>query len=251
MNTETSKMKTFKFILISIFMIVTVLAKAETFVVCVGISNYQNIRSLRLPEEDAKSISALYKTKTNNVILITGKYATHDTILKALNDQFKRAKEGDQVVFYFSGHGYEGGFCPYDMGDKYKNGLSYQEIYSAFRQSKAKRKIILADACFSGGLRKNKKTTSPQTDSNVLLFLSSRTNETSIETPKLKNGFFTAYLERGLRGGADENKDKIVTAKELYTYVSSGVKKVSSNRQHPVMWGKFDNNLILFDWRTK
>lgn len=230
------------------FFYATVLS-AETYVVCVGISDYQNIRSLRLPENDAKSIAALYKTKTKNVILITGKYATHQTILKALNDQFKRAAKNDQIVLFFSGHGYEGGFCPYDMGSKYKNGLTYQEIYAAFRGSKASRKIILADACFSGGLRKDKKSKNPSTSSNIMLFLSSRTNETSIETPKMKNGFFTAYLERGLRGGADTNKDKIVTAKELYSYVSSGVQKISSNKQHPVMWGKFDNNLILFDWR--
>lgn len=227
----------------------TTVLSAETYVVCVGISDYQNIRSLRLPENDAKSIAALYKTKTKNVILITGKYATHQTILKALNDQFKRAAKNDQIVFFFSGHGYEGGFCPYDMGSKYKNGLTYQEIYAAFRGSKASRKIILADACFSGGLRKDKKSRNPSTASNIMLFLSSRTNETSIETPKMKNGFFTAYLERGLRGGADTNKDKIVTAKELYSYVSPGVQKISSNKQHPVMWGKFDNNLILFDWR--
>lgn len=229
---------------------ISISAKAETYVVCVGISNYKNISSLRLPDNDAKSIAAVYKTHTKNVILISGKYATHETILKALNDQFKRARKEDQIVFFFSGHGYEGGFCPYDMEAKYKNGLSYQEIYAAFKQSKASRKIILADACFSGGLRKNNKETKPTTSSNVLLFLSSRTNETSIETPKMKNGFFTAYLERGLRGGADVNKDKIITAKELYDYVSSNVRKISRDKQHPVMWGNFNNNLILVDWRT-
>ncbi|MBR1373922.1 caspase family protein [bacterium] len=223
--------------------------RAETYVVCVGIANYQNISSLLLPEKDAKCIANMYKTHTNNVILITGKYATHDTIIKALKDQFKRAKKGDYVVFYFSGHGYVGGFCPYDMAEGYKNGLTFKEVYAIFRESRASHKIIFADACYSGSLRRGNRSTKPETASDVLLFLSSRSNESSIETPKLKNGFFTAYLERGLRGGADKNKDKKITANEIFNFVSNGVKKVSNDRQHPVMWGKFNDNFVLLDWR--
>ena len=233
----------------SILFCMVLACHAETYVVCVGIAKYQNIGSLLLSEKDAKSIAKMYKTHTNNVILITGKYATHDTVIKALKDQFKRAKKGDYVVFYFSGHGYMGGFCPYDMGGKTKNGLAFKEIYAIFRESRASHKIIFADACYSGSLRRRDKTTKPETSSDVLLFLSSRSNESSIETPKLKNGFFTAYLERGLRGGADKNKDKKITANEIFNFVSNGVKKVSNDRQHPVMWGNFDNNFVLLEWK--
>ena len=233
----------------TIFSCMVLASHAETYVVCVGIAKYQSIGSLLLPEKDAKSIAKMYKTHTNNVILITGKYATHDTIIKALKDQFKRAKKGDYIVFYFSGHGYMGGFCPYDMGKLNINGLTFKEIYSIFRDSHASHKIIYADACYSGSLRKGNKATKPDQTSDVLLFLSSRSNESSIETPKLKNGFFTAYLERGLRGGADSNKDKKITANELFDFVSKGVIKVSNGRQHPVMWGKFDNNFVLLDWK--
>ena len=236
-------------LLLAILSCMVMLCHAETYVVCVGVANYQNIGSLLLPEKDAKSIAKMYKTHTNNVILITGKYATHDTIIKALKDQFRRAQKGDYVVFFFSGHGYLGGFCPYDMGVRHENGLSFKEIYAVFRESRASHKIIFADACYSGSLRRGNKTTKPETASDVLLFLSSRSNESSIETPKLKNGFFTAYLERGLRGGADVNKDKRITANEIFSFVSNGVKKVSNDRQHPVMWGKFSDNFVLLDWR--
>ena len=83
----------------------------------------------------------------------------------------------------------------------------------------------------------------------MLMFLSSRTNEYSIENRKMHNGFFTAYLDRGMRGAADANKDKVVTAKELFTYVSKGVKQLSGNRQHPVMWGNFSDDFVVMDWR--
>lgn len=82
-----------------------------------------------------------------------------------------------------------------------------------------------------------------------MLFLSSRSGETSIESPFMVNGFFTSFLLRGLRGGADTNHDRKITAKELFTFVHQGVVEKSDGRQHPVMWGQFDDHWVLMDWR--
>ena len=51
-----------------------------------------------------------------------------------------------------------------------------------------------------------------------------------------------------LRGGADTNKDRVITAKEIYNFVHQGVVEASGNRQHPVMWGKFDGNMVVMKW---
>lgn len=227
------------------------LAIAETYVVAVGIANYQNISPLTLSEDDALTIARIYKTRTKHVITMTGKYATKANITKALRDQFARAKEKDMVVFYFSGHGYEGGFCPYDMTNANKNALSYKDIYAVFRKCKAKRKVVLADACMAGGLRQEPDYGAPsQNDgSDVVMFLSSRTKETSLEDRSRDNSIFTDHLERGLRGGADSNHDRLITARELFTFVSREVKSSSNNRQHPVMWGSFDDNFIMMNWK--
>ena len=230
--------------------IASVLAqKGDIYVVSVGIADYQTISDLTLPEKDAKSIAELYKTQTKNVILITGRYATKARILKSLKDQFSRAKEQDMIVFAFSGHGYPGGVCPYDMSAKDESGVSYREIRSILKQSRAKRKIVFADACFSGGIRNNTSHShQSHQDSDVLLFLSSRGGETSIESPFMVNGFFTTYLLRGLRGGADADRNRKITAKELFQFVSQGVKERSKDQQHPVMWGRFDDDEVLMDW---
>lgn len=232
-----------------IFLLCVLPLRAETYVVAVGIANYQSISDLRLAENDAKVMAKMYKTRTKNVITITGRYATRANILKAMTDQFGRAKRGDMVVLFFSGHGYEKGFCPYDMGAGDRNALTYNDIYAVFRKSKATRKIVIADACMSGGLRKESHSSNHTNSSDVVMFLSSRTKELSIESPRMQNGYFTTYLERGMRGGADTNKDKLVTAKEIYVFVSNGVKKISKDHQHPVMWGNFDDNLVMVDWR--
>ena len=223
--------------------------KGDVYVVAVGISDYQNISDLVLPEKDAKSIAELYKTHTKNVILITGKYATKAIILKSLKDQFSRAKAEDMIVFTFSGHGYSGGICPFDMSSKKESGITYQEIQHILKQSRAKRKIVYADACFSGGLRDNNSNNHQvHQETDVLLFLSSRGGETSIESPFMVNGYFTTYLLRGLRGGADTDFNKKITAKELFLFVSQGVRERSKDKQHPVMWGKFDDDYVLMDW---
>lgn len=226
-------------------------ARADIYVVSVGVSKYQRGNNLRLCDDDARIISTIYKTHTDHVVTLTDQQATRDNIVQAMSSMFSRAKAEDMVVFFFSGHGYKGGLCPYDMGARNKNGLSYETIYSIFSSCKAKRKIILADACKSGGLRKeDKRATSVYSSSaDVILFLSSRTEENSIENQEMKNGMFTAYLERGLRGGADDNRDKKITAKEIFTFVSTGVKQLSRNKQHPVMWGNFDDNFVILDWR--
>ncbi len=224
---------------------------AETYVVAVGIAHYKHSEAnLTLPENDARVVAAIYKTRTRNVVTLTGRQATRANIINVMTRQFRRAQAGDMVVFFFSGHGYENGFCPYDTESGFRNTLSYADVYAIFRQSKATRKVVLADACMSGGLRRKKRTASShKSRSDVVMFLSSRTNEKSIESPSMKNGFFTAYLAKGLRGGADTNRDRVITAKELFTFVSNGVKSLSRGRQHPVMWGNFDDNFIMIDWR--
>jgi uncharacterized caspase-like protein len=83
---------------------------------------------------------------------------------------------------------------------------------------------------------------------NVLLFLSSRTEETSMERKDMQNGFFTTYLQKGLKGGADGDRNRAITAKELFDYVSNGVSQLSGGSQHPVMWGNFDDNMVVMQW---
>ena len=240
-----------KYVMLSCVLTFSILVKAETYVVSVGIAKYKNIPSLTLPENDAKTIASIYKRRTKKVITMTGRYATRNNIIKVLSAQFKRAKKGDMILFFFSGHGYEGWFCPYDMDNNGRNALSYNDIYKVFKQSGATRKIIMADACMSGGLRQKQSGNHHfyHKKSDVVLFLSSRTKEFSMESKKMRNGYFTTYLAKGLRGTADFDRNRKVTAKEIYTYVSKKVKTVCNNKQHPVMWGNFRDNLVMIDWK--
>lgn len=227
----------------------------KTYVVTVGISDYLKIPDLRLPEKDAEAVRNLFNNRKAIVKHLIGENANKVNIKKALSDICSKAKKHDRIIFYFSGHGYPGGFCPYDMNEKnMETGLKYEEIFTIFKQSKADFKMIIADACYSGSIRLSSKEQSQEsqkrlTNTNVITFLSSRSNEFSIESPFMPNGIFTTSLVRGLKGGADINRDKQITAKELFDFVSKGVKEKSKDKQHPVMWGKFNNEVVIIDWR--
>lgn len=226
-------------------------ANAKTYLVSVGIADYSSfpskITNLRLPPEDAKVIANLYaKNTTVKYSLLTDKKATKKNIIKAMTQVFNEAGPDDIVILFFSGLGYPGGFCAAD--DK----LSYKEVRQAMAKSKSKNKMILVDACHSGGVRVDAQSGSvDETNAkkaNVMMFLSCRNTENSIESSNMSNGFFTTYLQKGLRGNADSNKDRKITAKELYDFVHDGVVRLSRGQQHPVMWGKFNDNMPVMIW---
>lgn len=224
--------------------------KAQTYVVVAGLDRYINAPSLHRSEKDAKDFAAMMKSKPDtHVALITGKYATHSFLLKALESQFTHARAEDEVIFFFTGHGIPGGLCPYDTNEDGSNALSYKKIGKIMKKSKAKRKIIIADACYSGSGRTRQRTgnSNPMKKTGVILFMSSRGNETSMELGSLPNSLFTYHLLQGIDGKADANDDKRVTAKEIFRYVSPLVIRDSEDQQHPVMWGNFDDNFVIMN----
>ena len=217
--------------------------QAKVYLVSAGIADYPGVKNdLRISDNDAKTIAKMFEsTKEASVNILLNEEATQSALLSTMHTSFADAESGDAVILYFSGHGTPGAIVCHD------GLLTYQHIFKMLKGCKANRKIIIADACYSGKMRKSKQHTNDYKSENVMLFLSSRTNETSQET-KYKNSLFTIYLERGLRGGADVNKDRRITAREIYDFVHKGVIEESKSTQHPVMWGNFDNNMSIIKW---
>lgn len=227
------------------------LATAKIYLVSVGISDYPGTSmDLSLPAKDAQTITWLYSKNTAmQYCMLLDRNATKSRIIAAMNKVFSMAGADDIAVFFYSGHGYAGGFCAYD------GNLSYADIRKAMSLSRSKNKMIFADACYSGNIRTDISSMNSQAEmsatkkANVMLFLSSRSDEFSIESTGMSNGLFTTFLQKGLRGGADANMDRIITAKELFNYVYRNVVKMSNGEQHPVMWGKFSDNMPVIKWK--
>lgn len=226
-------------------------AHCRTYLVSIGIADYSafpgKLENLRLTEADAKAIAALYAENTSvDYALLLNQDASRNKILKAIKKVFSKATPDDRVVFFFSGHGYPGGFCASD------GKVSYSEVRNAMATSKSNTKLMFIDACRAGGMRVTPEEAQTAVNAaqkaNVMLFLSSRNNENSIEHPSMANGLFTAYLLKGLKGGADADRNRIITAKELFKFVHDGVVSISNEKQHPVMWGNFKDNMTIVKW---
>ena len=217
--------------------------QAKVYVLCVGIADYPGTEhDLRISDNDAKTIAKVFMaTKDASVKVLTNEDATQSALLSTVHTLFEDAQSDDAVILYFSGHGSPGALVCHD------GLLTYQHIFKMLKGCKASRKVIIADACYSGKMRTTRQQTDSYNNQNVMLFLSSRTNEVSRES-RYKSSLFTIFLERGLRGGADTNRDRYITARELYDFVHKGVIEASGNKQHPVMWGKFDNNMTVINW---
>lgn len=225
-----------------------ILFAQKTYLVSVGVCDYPgSSNDLTKTVEDAKVIANICRNNSNaRYIQLFDSNATCSAIKRSMSSLFSQAGRNDVVILFFSGHGTPEGLVAYD------GIVTYEEIRNIFSSSNCTNKMVFADACYAGRLRvagrRNYSHSGGDSDQNVLFFLSSRSDETSLEVPGMSNGLFTAYLERGLRGGADSNRNRIITARELFDFVSSGVRTRSGDRQHPVMWGNFSDNMPVIKW---
>lgn len=247
--------------------------EGRVYVLAVGISDYKEINDLRVSANDAETFAGFMSGAGADVTLIKGSDATHVNIITGLRRISSLAKTDDTVLFFFSGHGYEGGFCCWDMAansptphtrnstglDKqqwnqalrYYGGLSYVEVQILLRNCRANTKMVIADACFSGGLRKGlhlNASVQSARNGDVVFFLSSRTDETSLEMPKEDNSLFTHYVLKGLSGEADTNGNSFITIGELFQYTYRNVVAYASkipHSQHPVIWGKYNPSTTI------
>ncbi|MCL2726942.1 MAG: caspase family protein [Bacteroidales bacterium] len=229
--------------LLFILLLVTPLCLyGKIFAVFVGVSEYdQPVGNLTYCHRDAIAMYELMKGHTTPecMVLLTDEQARHDSVVHHTRRLFREAQRDDIVLFFFSGHGNDNLFCLYDRN------LRFSTLQQIFKECKANRKLIFADACHSGTLRQEGSSNHSMTESNVLLFLSSRSDQQSQEDSWLRNGVFTFFLLAGLRGGADTNKDGYITAIELFSFVNPRVKQRSGGSQVPVMWGRFNKNMII------
>jgi hypothetical protein len=61
----------------------------------------------------------------------------------------------------------------------------------------------------------------------------------------LRQGVFSHFLIRGLKGEADANHDKKVTIQELFDYVYNNVRSFTGNLQSPIIRGDYDHSMII------
>jgi tetratricopeptide (TPR) repeat protein/uncharacterized caspase-like protein len=241
----------------------------RSYALVVGISAYQNLKpeqNLHYAERDAESIfSILISTEggnfpAENVHKLIGPRATLANIRREIEQWLpSAAKDDDRVLIYFAGHGFVSGgkafLAPYDIRLDNIAGTGYPmatlgEVFGS--RVKGKWKVLLTDACHSGAISPDAVATINRSlidlGKSMFVLTASRDREQSFESPDWGggHGIFTYYVERGLGGAADENRDGIVTADELAEYVRTNVREATKGQQNPTSdRGSFDANMLL------
>jgi WD40 repeat protein len=138
-------------------------AAAKNYLLVIGINNYLHWPKLNNAVKDASDIATVLMGKYNfefsNVTLLQDDQATRSSIYKGLRSLIEKVSPHDNLVVYFSGHGYfdpllnEGYWIPVDAevnssGDY----ISNTEILKVLGSINSQHTFLVADACFSGAL---------------------------------------------------------------------------------------------------
>lgn len=232
--------------LIAMLLVMSSAMAGRTYVLVVGVSNYQNDNAdLPTTTNDAKRIAKLWKKHSSDVSLITSRYATNSKLRSKLKEIASAAQADDRIIFYFSGHGSSGCIIPYDMTPLY-----YTDIIDILSPSNAGVKMVFVDACMSGSattLSRDDSWREKVASGNIVFMLASRAEEVSVADNFLVAGWFSHAYLKGIEGRADADNNKSITVKELFTYIYNDVVKRSEKKQHPqlVATKKHQEDVIL------
>lgn len=253
----------------------SLLAYENTYAVIVGVADYKNFEKgngdLKYTINDARLFKEFLLSKKGgsvpeeNVILLLDEQASRANIIKTASELFAKAERRDRVIFYFSGHGGPGRFLPYDVTLNGRSMLTYEDVKSFFRHAKCDMKLLFADACHSGNMEdqmlknqannesskpgggKKPDAASPQ-NMNIVVMMSCKGDEVSVEMPSLQQGLFTYHLIKGLGGEANSDGNSYLTIQELFYYMYHKVQDDAAQlgrSQTPVIFGKFNLGLIV------
>lgn len=228
--------------------------KYETlYMLVVAVNKYTGANALQLPVKDAND----FRNQMTKVANSTSKQRLYEKIeVKSLIDQEATqeniraglkwlqdsVKERDAGVIFLAGHGMSQDnsyyFVPYRAADigKKEQWVPGGEIVETL-QNLPGRAMFFLDTCHSGALANQAKVagTINQVDEErgVIVFASATAKELAQETDEWNNGAFTKALIEGLRGEAEDPRDKYIYPTTLKRYVTRRVRDLTDNQQRP------------------
>lgn len=225
-------------------------AGASRWAVIIGISDYAGtINDLNYCDDDAqdfyKALTISYGWSITNIKLLKNEGATKDEIISAINWLRTMEQAGDEVVFFYSGHGTTSTFdidvdgerkdeciIPYECQPSYF--IWDGDLKQLFVDFESTRIMFYFDSCYSGGMTDLK-------GNGRLVLMACGENQLSLESSAWQNGQFTYYfVDQGMIDNlADKNGDTMVTFEEAFDFA-----KANCRRQTPTANDGFTNDML-------
>ncbi|MCI0752045.1 MAG: caspase family protein [Flammeovirgaceae bacterium] len=138
-------------------------ATAKNHLLVIGINNYTYWPKLNNAVKDATDIASILMGRYNfefaNVTVLKDEQATRSNIYNSLRSLIEKISQNDNLVVYFSGHGYfddllnEGYWIPFEAKvNSSGEYISNTEILKVLGNINSQHTFLVADACFSGAL---------------------------------------------------------------------------------------------------
>jgi hypothetical protein len=232
------------------------LFKPNLYILSIGVSDYKNgnITPLQFAHKDAKSIVDIFKRQEGIIYkkvvskTLLNKDATKEELLDALSWIEKKTTHKDMAIIFIAGHGVNDSKSNYyflnydaDIENLRRTALKWSEIKDTIEAIPSKI-ILMVDTCRSGNifgdLRRRDVTSAISsiisTESGAVVLSASQGRGYSIESSKWGHGAFTKAIIEGLSEyRADLIKDGVISIKELDTYISERVNKLTKGEQKP------------------
>jgi hypothetical protein len=208
----------------------------------IGVNEYENeeIVDLEEPVDDAKSLRALllekYEFSEDHAIMLAN--PTRSELIDTLENLASAVKANDSLLIFYAGHGYwdesfkQGYWLPADARQKSKSSwISNATIRDYIYGIKTKHTLLIADACFSGGLFRTRAAFKGESKLESTLFqMTSRkaiTSGTLTEVPD--DSVFMKYLLKNL----ESNQRRHLTSQDLFSTFKVAVMNNSVLNQVP------------------
>ena len=217
------------------------LGSRKYYALIIGINEYQdnNIQDLDNPIKDAKSLAGVlmshYSFNKEDVSVLQN--PSREDIIKALDGLTRTVTEKDNLLIFFAGHGIwnaqlnQGYWLPSDASmDSKSYWLSNSTLRDYVGGIRSKHTLLISDACFSGGILKERAVFGNSRAVLEVYKLPSRKAMTSgtLKTVPDKS-VFIQYLVKNL----ENNESPLLSADQLFRNFKTAVINNSPNGQVP------------------
>ncbi|HUR30239.1 MAG TPA: caspase family protein, partial [Saprospiraceae bacterium] len=213
--------------------------KGENYLIIIGIDKYQYWKPLNNAVKDVRDIALLlterYQFEPKHVITLIDDQATEDSIRQHLLDIKRNITKEDNLVVFFSGHGYydvdldEGYWVPANARkDSPSDYISNSDVLKWIRAIKTHHTLVIVDSCFSGSLvSQSRSEVLSEKYPSSRIFASGRKELVEDGAPGTNSPFAKAILSR-----LTYNTDRVMRASELIQNVTKSVE--SNGGQAPI-----------------
>jgi hypothetical protein len=229
----------------------------KSYALVIGVGQYDHLDDLDSPAKDVEKMANFLRGQGfDEVLTIRDEKVTLDLLQFPQKYLTAKMLPEDRFLFYYSGHGMSvpdgtgaKGYLPLskEKPGSTRHSVPMTTLVSWLKQLSAKHLLVILDTCFSGlaidGVElKNVSIFEGKVDGDMLgwmtsgraryLLMAGNETQEAIGGTRWNGSLFTDAVIKGLQEKADRNPDRLVTTRELHSWLERFVPQEARKVQH-------------------